>query len=178
MLFEAGVGTDIRQDLMNKCNLHTILRLPTDIFYAEDVKTNVLFFSKGTESNPQQDENCTQDVWIYDLCTNMPSFGKHTPFGEQHLKPFMEVYNAKQRQEGEWSFIKDALKDSQSGDNNKEQSRWRCFSRDWIKSQKGDSLDISWLKDQNSVDAANLAAPDVLAAEAMSELTAALQEKQ
>ena len=174
VLFEAGVGTDIRQDLMNKCNLHTILRLPTGIFYAQGVKTNVLFFSKGTESNPQQDENCTQNIWVYDLRTNMPSFGKRTPFGEQHLKPFMEVYNAKQRQEGEWSFIKDA----KAGGDDKEQSRWRCFSRDWIKSQKGDSLDISWLKDQNSVDAANLAAPDVLAAEAMSELTAALQEKQ
>ena len=83
VLFEAGVGTDIRRDLMHKCNLHTILRLPTGIFYAQGVKTNVLFFNKGTAQNPHQDENCTQQVWVYDLRTNMPSFGKRTPFMSQ-----------------------------------------------------------------------------------------------
>ena len=88
VLFEAGVGTDIRRDLMHKCNLHTILRLPTGIFYAQGVNTNVLFFSKGTTENPHQDENCTQQVWVYDLRTNMPSFGKRTPFSDQYLKPF------------------------------------------------------------------------------------------
>ncbi len=170
VLFEAGVGTDIRRDLMHKCNLHTILRLPTGIFYAQGVKTNVLFFAKGTTENPEQDENCTQDVWVYDLRTNMPSFGKRTPFNEQYLEPFADVYNAEQRQQGEWSFIKET--EAQDV----EQSRWRCFSRDWINTKKGDSLDISWLKDQDSVDAASLPEPDVLAAEAMSELTEALRE--
>ncbi len=159
VLFEAGVGTEIRRDLMNKCNLHTILRLPTGIFYAQGVKTNVLFFTRGTEKNPEQEENCTKAVWVYDLRTNMPSFGKRTPFNEAHLKPFEEKYLAKKRKEIE-------------GDD----SRWRCFTREWIKEQKGDSLDIAWLKDENSVDAASLPEPDVLAAEAMSELTEAMRE--
>ena len=85
VLFEAGVGTDVRRDLMNKCNLHTILRLPTGIFYAQGVKTNVLFFTKGSTADKYQEENCTENVWVYDLRTNMPSFGKRTPFAERHL---------------------------------------------------------------------------------------------
>ncbi|WP_176205322.1 HsdM family class I SAM-dependent methyltransferase, partial [Salmonella enterica] len=66
------VGLEIRRDLMDKCHLHTILRLPTGIFYAQGVKTNVLFFTKGTVANPTQDKDCTDDVWVYDLRTNMP----------------------------------------------------------------------------------------------------------
>lgn len=175
VLFEAGVGTDIRKDLMHKCNLHTILRLPTGIFYAQGVKTNVLFFTKGTAKKPEQEENCTKNVWVYDLRTNMPNFGKRTPFGQSHLKPFEKVYGNKadgnsKRTEGEWSFTDDKAVHVE------DYSRWRCFSRDYIQEQKGDSLDISWIKDENSVDAADLAEPDVLAAEAMSELTEALRE--
>jgi type I restriction enzyme M protein len=98
VLFESNVGTDIRRDLLDKCNLHTILRLPTGIFYAQGVKTNVLFFSKGTAENPQQDENCTKHVWVYDLRSNMPSFGKRTPFGEQHLAPFEACFHAENRE--------------------------------------------------------------------------------
>ncbi len=109
VLFEAGVGTEVRRDLMHKCNLHTLLRLPTGIFYAQGVKTNVLFFTKGHPKNPRQEENCTENVWVYDLRTNMPSFGKRTPFTEKHLKPFEKVFGKKsdgasRRKEGEWSF--------------------------------------------------------------------------
>ncbi len=185
VLFEAGQGTEIRRDLMNKCNLHTILRLPTGIFYAAGVKTNVLFFTKGTAQNPRQEEGCTTNVWVYDLRTNMPSFGKRTPFGEQHLKPFEAVYfpspegegrgegnEARDgaRTQGEWSFT-DATTEKTP-----ENSRWRMFTRDYIRDTKNDSLDISWLKDNDSVDAASLPEPDVLAAEAMGELTEALRE--
>lgn len=175
VLFEAGQGTDIRRDLMDKCNLHTILRLPTGIFYAAGVKTNVLFFTKGTDKNPKQEEGCTKNVWVYDLRTNMPNFGKRTPFGEQHLTPFEKAFGKKsdgtsKRTEGEWSFT------DQDADFNLENSRWRNFTRDYIRDTKGDSLDISWLKDNDSVDAASLPEPDVLAAEAMSELTEALRE--
>jgi len=175
VLFEAGVGAEIRRDLMNKCNLHTILRLPTGIFYAAGVKTNVLFFTRGTAKNPEQEENCTKKVWVYDLRTNMPSFGKRTPFGEQHLKPFEKTYGRKpdgtsKRTEGEWSYS-----DSET-EKILENSRWRCFSRDYIQDQKGDSLDINWIKDEESVDAADLPEPVVLAAEAMGELTEALRE--
>lgn len=190
VLFEAGVGTDVRRDLMNKCNLHTILRLPTGIFYAQGVKTNVLFFTKGSAKNKQQQENCTDNVWVYDLRTNMPNFGKRTPFGGQHLKPFEAVYGKKpdgtsKRKEGEWSFNADTIdlsKDAKNADENQgvddrlTHSRWRCFSREWIAEHKGDSLDIVWLKDSDSVDAANLPEPSVLAAEAMGELVQALGE--
>jgi len=209
VLFEAGVGTDVRRDLMNKCNLHTILRLPTGIFYAQGVKTNVLFFTKGSAKDKLQEENCTENVWVYDLRTNMPSFGKRTPFGEQHLKPFEAVYapdtatkgespvgaclqanphpsfHPSNRTEGEYSFnaeeidlSADAKKAEENQDTDEQliKSRWRCFTRDWIADHKGDSLDIAWLKDSDSVDAANLPEPEVLAGEAMSELVQALGE--
>lgn len=186
VLFEAGVGTDVRRDLMNKCNLHTILRLPTGIFYAQGVKTNVFFFTKGSISNKHQDENCTENVWVYDLRSNMSSFGKRTPFGEQHLKPFEAIYGEdargqSPRSEGEWSFNSAELEapdnaENQHVDDHMATSRWRTFSREWIRDVKGDSLDISWLKDNNSVDAANLPEPSILAAEAMGELVQALSE--
>jgi type I restriction enzyme M protein len=107
----------------------------------------------------------------------MPSFGKRTPFTEDHLKPFEAVYGDKSdgsspRTEGEWSFS-DAEKAQ-----NTETSRWRCFSREWIRDQKGDSLDISWLKDDSSVDASTLPKPDVLAQTAITELQAALKDLQ
>jgi len=190
VLFEAGVGTEVRRDLMHKCNLHTILRLPTGIFYAQGVKTNVLFFTKGSATDKQQEENSTDNVWVYDLRTNMPSFGKRTPFGEQNLKPFEAVYGEdangqSPRTEGEWSFHADnielpeetkATEENQGVTERMLHSRWRCFSRQWITDSKGDSLDISWLKDSDSVDAANLPEPSVLAGEAMSELVQALGE--
>lgn len=186
VLFEAGVGADVRRDLINKCNLHTILRLPTGIFYAQGVKTNVLFFTKGTEADKYQEENCTENVWVYDLRTNMPSFGKRTPFTEQHLQPFETVYGEdphglSPRTEGEWSFNAEESEVADSEENkNTDQhqatSRWRKFSREWIRTAKSDSLDISWLKDKDSIDADSLPEPDVLAAEAMGELVQALGE--
>jgi type I restriction enzyme M protein len=198
VLFEAGVGTEVRRDLLNKCNLHTILRLPTGIFYAQGVKTNVLFFTKGSAKNSKQEENCTQNVWVYDLRTNMPSFGKRTPFGDSHLTPFEKVFFANeearhsreggnpsidQRTEGEYSFgaeeisvDKEAVAENKNVDDKLLHSRWRVFKRDWIRDNKGDSLDISWLKDKDSVDAANLPEPDVLACKAKEELEAALSE--
>lgn len=189
VLFEAGVGTEVRRDLMDKCNLHTLLRLPTGIFYAQGVKTNVLFFTKGSTTDKHQEEGCTENVWVYDLRTNMPSFGKRTPFGEQHLTPFEAVYGddpngQSPRQEGEWSFNADEIAvDAEASEENQgvsddrlAKSRWRCFSREWIRDTKGDSLDISWLKDKDSVDAADLPEPSVLAGEAMSELVQAMGE--
>ena len=166
VLFEAGVGAEVRRDLMDKCNLHTILRLPTGIFYAQGVKTNVLFFQKGTASNPRQEQACTQRVWVYDLRSNMSSFGKRTPFGAAHLKPFEEAYGL------------DANGRSPRAENVEglvELSRFRVFTREQVR-ERGDSLDISWLKDADSMDAADLPAPEVLAGEAMAELTEALRE--
>jgi len=152
VLFEGNVGREIRNDLMNKCNLHTILRLPTGIFYAQGVKTNVLFFERG-----KSDQNNTKKVWVYDLRTNMPTFGKRTPLTEKHFVEFEKAYSAKTRKdEGE-------------------KGRFRCFSREEI-AKKEDSLDISWLKDDSIEDVADLPTPDVLMGEAKVELEGALKE--
>lgn len=194
VLFEAGVGTSIRRDLIDKCNLHTILRLPTGIFYAAGVKTNVLFFQKGTPQNPNQDKDCTTDTWVYDLRTNMQTFGKRSPFTHKYLESFEAVYGddangQSERTEGVYNILgctsedDSAERHSREGGNldalenvnSLEQARWRKFSRQYIK-DKGDSLDITWLKDNSITDAANLPEPDVLATEAMTELTEALRE--
>ena len=217
VLFEAGIGTDIRKDFMNKCQLHAILRLPTGIFYAAGVKTNVLYFTKGSATDESAVENATTHTWIYDLRTNMPSFGKRTPFGKQHLAPFENVFTTLQAknwaqparteksktpkteiESQEWlaetvSIVKKtgAKKETiqkdvfsladfalceEGTERTLENSRLQCFSREHIRNEKSDSLDISWLKDKDSIDAADLPEPDVLAAEAMTELTEALRE--
>lgn len=180
VLFEAGVGTEIRRDLMDKCNLHTILRLPTGIFYAAGVKTNVLFFQKGTPENPNQDKDCTTDTWVYDLRTNMQTFGKRSPFTHKYLESFEAVYGddangQSERTEGVYNILGCTTEVDSDTEQTSESCRWRKFSRQYIK-DKGDSLDITWLKDNSITDAANLPEPDVLATEAMTELTEALRE--
>ena len=149
VLFDSGVGEDIRKDLMEKCNLHTILRLPTGIFYAAGVQANVLFFTKGTANNPYQDKECTKGIWIYDLRTNMPTFGKTSPFTSEHLKPFENCYGEdpngdSTRKEGDWSFTKDDAAHDETT------SRWRYFSREWIRDKNKESLDITWIKDEDT----------------------------
>jgi type I restriction enzyme M protein len=122
VLFEGGVGADIRRDLMDKCNLHTILRLPTGIFYAQGVKTNVLFFTRG-----KTDVGNTKEVWVYDLRTNMPSFGKRNPLTKEHFEGFIKAYTAEDRRK-----VKD--------------ERWNVFTREEI-AKNGDSLDIGLIAD-------------------------------
>ncbi|MFT5758548.1 MAG: type I restriction-modification system DNA methylase subunit [Alteromonadaceae bacterium] len=185
VLFEGGVGKSIRTDLMDKCNLHTILRLPTGIFYAAGVKTNVLFFQKGTLENPEQDKGCTIDTWVYDLRTNMQTFGKRSPFTAKYLESFEQAYGEdangqSKRQEGVYNILGCTTEvEENSPEPNEvdhlESARFRKFSRQFIK-DKDDSLDITWLKDNSITDAANLPAPEVLATEAMTELTEALRE--
>ncbi len=160
VLFEGGVGKTIRRDLMDKCNLHTILRLPTGIFYAQGVKTNVLFFSKPAD--PTRDTGNTENVWVYDLRTNMPQFGKRTELKQSHFAEFIECFG-------------EASDGSSAREQGEEQGRWRCFTREEI-AGKDDSLDLSWIRDESSVDAEDLPAPEVLAAEAMGELTEVLRE--
>lgn len=179
VLFEGGKGTDIRRDLMHKCNLHTILRLPTGIFYAAGVKTNVLFFQKGTPSNPHQDRDCTENTWVYDMRTNMQTFGKRRTLTDKHFEAFITAYGEdangqSPRTEGVYQQIGEI--DGLSTDEGDDTARWRKFSRDFIREQKGDSLDISWLKDLEATSSENLPEPDVLAGEAMAELTDAMGE--
>lgn len=134
VLFEDNAGQKIRQDLMNKCNLHTILRLPTGIFYAQGVKTNVLFFTRG-----KTDENNTKEVWVYDMRSNMRSFGKTNPLKAEDFEEFIKAYTAKDRT---------AIKDE----------RWNCFTREQI-AQKEDSLDIGLIRDESILDYENLPDP-------------------
>ncbi len=163
VLFESNVGRQIRTDLMDKCNLHTILRLPSGIFYAQGVKTNVLFFTRG-----KKDQGNTKEVWVYDLRANTPQFGKRTSLMREHFSEF------------ETAFGDDPLGDSanlaQRTDTG-ESGRFRRFSRDWI-AQRGDNLDIAWLRDESAVNNGELPEPAILAQEAMGELEAAIVELQ
>lgn len=157
VLFEDGVGQKLRKDLMDKCNLHTVLRLPTGIFYAQGVKTNVLFFSRG-----KTDTGNTKETWFYDLRTNMDSFGKRTPFTREHLKPFEDAFGS------------DPLGGSKRTDQG-EEGRFRRFTREEI-AKRGDNLDISWLKADASATDSGSDDPLRLAAAIGQELTVALAE--
>lgn len=157
VLFEEGVGQKVRADLMEKCDLHTILRLPTGIFYAQGVKTNVLFFTRG-----EKDKGNTKAVWFFDMRTNAPSFGKRTPLTREH---FAELEKA---------FGSDPLGKSKRKDQG-EQGRFRKFTREEI-AKRGDNLDITWLKDDSVTDHADLPEPDEIAAEIVTQLETALEE--
>lgn len=157
VLFEEGVGTRIREDLMEKTNLHTILRLPTGIFYAQGVKTNVLFFTRG-----EKDTGNTKEVWVYDLRTNMPSFGKRTPLTRAHFAEFEAAF-------GEDCYGR-SPREGQGAE-----GRFRRFIRDEIR-KRGDNLDIAWLRDESLEDADDLPEPEELATDAIVELEAAVEE--
>ncbi|WP_017436262.1 class I SAM-dependent DNA methyltransferase [Saccharococcus caldoxylosilyticus] len=149
VLFEGGVGADIRRDLMDKCNLHTILRLPTGIFYAQGVKTNVLFFTRG-----KTDVGNTKEVWVYDLRTNMPSFGKRNPLTKEHFEGFIKAYTAEDRRK-----VKD--------------ERWNVFTREEI-AKNDDSLDIGLIADESLSIYENLPDPIDSAEEAVEKLELAI----
>lgn len=160
VLFEGSIGKTIRKDLMEKCNLHTILRLPTGIFYAQGVKTNVLFFNKPED--PNKDKGNTKKVWVYDLRANMPQFGKRTVLEENHFDDFVKCFGKKS--------------DGTSKRTEKESNeRWRSFSREEI-TKKDESLDLAWIRDEESEDVANLPEPDVLAREAIEELAGTMND--
>jgi len=161
VLFEGNVGKSIRVDLMDKCNLHTILRLPTGIFYAQGVKTNVLFFTRGAK-----DRGNTQGVWVYDLRANMPQFGKRTTLTRDHFKEFEDAFGSDPL--GQPSSLKTRKDTGETG-------RFRKFTREWIASNS-DSLDISWLKDDSSESSDDLPEPAVLARQAMAELEGAFED--
>ncbi|MGL5576976.1 MAG: N-6 DNA methylase [Sarcina sp.] len=145
VLFQDGDGTKIREDLMDKCNLHTILRLPTGIFYAQGVKTNVLFFTREKE-----EKDSTKEVWFYDLRTNMKNFNKSNPLKESHFDEFVKAYTAENRE---------AVEDE----------RWNKFTRDEIR-EKGDTLDLGLIKDDSILDYEDLPDPIESAEDAVAKL--------
>lgn len=134
VLFADGDGEKIRVDLMDKCNLHTILRLPTGIFYAQGVKTNVLFFTRG-----KTDKNNTREVWFYDLRTNMPSFGKTNPLTAETFAKFVTAFEADDRH---------AITDE----------RFNFFTREQI-AEKNNSLNLGLIRDDSVVDFDDLPDP-------------------
>ena len=154
VLFADGDGQAIRRDLMEKCDLHTILRLPTGIFYAQGVKTNVLFFTRGTS-----DQGNTKEVWFYDLRTNMPSFGKTHPLKREDFAGFIKAYEAADR-------------------HSVEDERWHSYTREEI-AAKDDSLDLGLIKDDSIIDYEDLPDPVESAESAIASLqeaTKLLQE--
>ena len=157
VLFQDGDGQKVRADLMDKCDLHTILRLPTGIFYAHGVKTNVLFFTRG-----KTEKGNTKKVWIYDMRINMPSFGVRTPLTEKHFKGFVKAF-------GDDLYGKSPRKDQG------EEGRFRCFTREEIR-KRNENLDISWLHDDSNDRAENLPEPEVIAVEIMEKLKVAMGE--
>ena len=150
VLFADGEGEKIRVDLMDKCNLHTILRLPTGIFYAQGVKTNVLFFTRGTT-----DKGNTSEVWFYDLRTNMPSFGKTSQLIEKTFDNFVRAYEAEDRR---------AISDE----------RFNVFSRFEI-AEKNNSLDLGLIRDDSTVDFDELPDPIDSAEEIIFQLQSAVE---
>ena len=157
VLFEEGRGREIRNDLMHKCDLHSILRLPTGIFSAQGVKTNVLFFTRGAT-----DKGNTKKVWVYDLRTNAPAFGKRTLFTREYLEPFVSSYGADPNGKS---------KRHDEGDT----GRFRAFTRDEI-AKRNENLDLAWLKDDDAHDENDLGEPEEIAAEIRVELQGALED--
>lgn len=156
VLFEDGRGQALRRMIMNWCDLHTILRLPIGIFYAQGVKTNVIFLTRS-----KKQEGSTPDVWIYDLRANMPAFGKTAPLKEDHFDAF----------EAAWG---DDPNGRAPRTDEGEEGRFRCFTREQI-AERGDNLDITWLRDDSDAEE-ELQSPEDLAAAIMGHLTAAMVE--
>lgn len=161
VLFEGGAGEVIRRKLLQNTDLHTILRLPTGIFYAQGVKANVIFF----DNRPASPDPQTGQVWFYDYRTNVHHTLKQKPLSEAHLEDFVACYNpaARHDRKATWS------EETPDG-------RWRDFSRDELLQRDKASLDLFWLKDATMTDLDNLPEPDVLMSEIMENLEAAMEQ--
>jgi len=155
VLFEGGAGETLRKKLLADFDLHTMLRLPTGIFYAQGVKANVLFFDK----KPAAEQPWTQRLWVYDLRTNQHFTLKQNPLRRHHLDDFVASYlPGKDRSE------------------RVESERWKSFRYDELIARDKANLDITWLRDESLEDADNLPAPEIIAREIVEDLTAALVE--
>ena len=152
---EGGAGeTGRRRKLLHDCDVHTLLRLPTGVFYAQGVKANVLFFDR----KPASEKAWTEKLWIYDLRTNMHFTLKTNPLSLTDLQDFIVCYNPENRHD------------------RKESERFRAFSYDELIQRDKTNLDIFWLKDESLEDSENLPDPEALAAEIVENLEAALEQ--
>jgi len=163
VLFEGGAGETVRKKLLQTCNLHTILRLPTGVFYAQGVKANVLFFEKKAASPKPQ----TSKVWIFDLRTNKHFTLKENQLKFDDLKDFIECYNAE-----------NVNKRKETWSEKNPDGRWRCFDYEEIIKRDKTNLDIFWIKDESLDDLDNLPEPGVIANEIVEDLQDALEQLQ
>lgn len=154
VLFEGGAGETVRRKLLNQFDVHTMLRLPTGIFYAQGVKANVLFF----DAKPAQADPWTEDLWIYDLRTNKHFTRKRDPLTFDDLTDFIDCYNPENRHERE------------------ETERFKSYSYEELIERDKANLDIFWLKDDSLEDVEDLPEPEVLAADITENLEAALDQ--
>jgi type I restriction enzyme M protein len=154
VLFEGGAGETVRRELLKQCDVHTLLRLPTGIFYAQGVKANVLFFDR----KPASETPWTKTLWIYDFRTNEHFTLKTDPLKRGDLDDFVACYKPANRFE------------------RKESERLKSFSYEDLLKRDKVSLDIFWLKDESLEDSANLPDPDVIATEIAEDLQAALDQ--
>ncbi len=160
VLFEGGAGETVRKKLLETTELHTILRLPTGIFYAQGVKANVIFF----DNKPASKTAWTKEVWVYDYRTNIHHTLKRNPLKFEDLKDFIECYNPLNRNKRKETF---------NAETNPE-GRFRKFSYEEIIARDKTSLDISWIKDKSLADLDNLPDPEILAEDIIENLEAGL----
>ena len=162
VLFEGGAGEKVRRKLLQECEVHTLLRLPTGIFYAQGVKANVIFF----ERKPGAKEPWTKKLWIYDFRTNKEFTLKQRRLVRTDLDDFVECFRPENRHQRKptWDEKKNP------------EGRWRVFTYDEIGARDKCSLDIFWLKDESLEDSSKLPDPDVLAAEIADDLRSALEQ--
>ncbi len=160
-LFEGGAGETIRKKLLHECDVHTLLRLPTGLFYAQGVKANVLFF----ERKPASETPWTKKLWIYDLRTNKHYTLKTSPMKREDLDEFVTCYNPANRHQRKATWSE-----------KKPDGRWRAYDYDELIARDKASLDIFWLKDDALADSDKLPPPDVIAQEIVDDLEAALEQ--
>ena len=154
VLFEGGAGETVRRKLLYECDVHTLLRLPTGVFYAQGVKANVLFFDR----KPASEKPWTEKLWIYDFRTNMHFTLKTNSLSYEDLQDFIQCYNPQNRHE------------------RAETERYKAFSYEELLQRDKVNLDIFWLKDESLEDSANLPSPDILAREIADNLESALTQ--
>ena len=161
VLFEGGAGETIRRKLLDTTDLHTILRLPTGVFYAQGVKANVIFFD-NREASP---DPWTGRVWYYDYRTNIHHTLKKKPMRYEHLAGFIKCYNPHNRHERTPTWDEASAPEG----------RWRSYAYEEIIARDKTSLDIFWVKDKSLTDLDDLPEPEILAAEIIENLEAGLE---
>ncbi len=176
VLFEGGAGETIRRKLLHECDVHTLLRLPTGLFYAQGVKANVLFFDK----KPASETPWTKKLWIYDLRTNIHFTLKTDPLKREDLDEFVKCYNPENRHQRKATWKEKAAPSPQPsparGEGVGNDGRWRAYTYDEISARDKVSLDIFWLRDESLSESDNLPDPDILAQEIVDDLEAALEQ--